>query len=68
MTDTIRLREKMEKSGYKYKYIAAKIGLTYPGFLNKINNGTDFKASEIQRLCEILGIELEEKEKIFFAK
>lgn len=67
MTNTELLKAKIEKSGYKLKYIAEQIGITYYGFLKKVNNKTEFKASEIQTLCELLEITGEEKEKIFFA-
>ena len=49
------------------KYIASKIGLSYQGFLNKIQNKTDFTAPEIKGLRELLCIPADEAEKIFFA-
>ena len=67
MTNTTLLKAKIDASGYKMKYIADRIGLTYQGFLNKIRNKTDFTASEIKGLCELLHIETEEMEQIFFA-
>lgn len=67
MTNTDLLKAKIESSGYKLKYIAAKIGLSYQGFLNKINNKTEFTAPEIKGLCDLLEISIEEKESIFFA-
>ena len=69
MTNTELLIELIDKSGYKRSYIANALGLksTY-GLANKINNVTEFKSSEINALCELLGIDdLEEKERIFFA-
>ena len=53
MTNTDLLKAKIESSGYKLKYIAAKIGLSYQGFLNKINNKTEFTAPEIKGLCDL---------------
>ena len=44
MTNTELLKDKIEKSGYKLKYIAEQIGITYYGFLKKVNNETEFKA------------------------
>ena len=67
MTNTDLLKAKIESSGYKLTYIAAKIGLSYQGFLNKINNKTEFTAPEIKGLCDLLEISIEEKEPIFFA-
>lgn len=68
MTDTNLLIEIIQKSGLKKKYIAKCLGLTSFGLDKKINNATEFKASEINSLCEILNIgTLREKERIFFA-
>lgn len=67
MTNTELLKAKIDESGYKLKYIASKLGITYYGFLKKVNNDTEFKASEIQALCDLLNISGEEKERIFFA-
>ena len=67
MTNTTLLKAKIDASGYKMKYIANRIGLSYQGFLNKIRNKTDFTAPEIKSLCELLHIGTEEMEQIFFA-
>lgn len=66
MTNTELLRKKIDDSGYKLTFIAKQLGITYQGFLNKINNETEFKATEIQVLCELLNIDIQEKENIFF--
>lgn len=67
MTNAALLKAKIDASGYKMKYVADRIGLTYQGFLNKIRNKTDFTAPEIKGLCELLHIKTEEMEQIFFA-
>lgn len=69
MTNTRLLEEKISKSGYKKSYIAKAIGLKSAyGLAKKIRNESEFKAKEINALCELLGItSLEEKERIFFA-
>lgn len=68
MTDTIRLREKIAENGLKQGFIAEKLGITSYGFAKKLNNETEFKASEIKILCDLLNItSLKEKESIFFA-
>lgn len=66
MTDTSLLREKIERSGYKLRYIAAQIGISYQGFLNKLNNESEFKASEIQILYDLLNLNESDREAIFF--
>lgn len=70
MTNTELLEQKITDSGYKKSFIAKAIGLKSAfGLSNKIKNKTEFKASEINALCNLLKIEsVEEKEAIFFAK
>ena len=69
MTNSKLLRECIEKSGYKLNYIAKTLGLSAFGFANKINNVTEFKASEIEKLCTLLKItSLNDRQKIFFAQ
>lgn len=68
MTNKELLNERIEKSGLKKGYIAIVLGMTPGSLSHKIANRRDFKASEINALCELLGIDtLEEKEAIFFA-
>ncbi|MCD8005091.1 MAG: toxin-antitoxin system, antitoxin component, Xre family protein [Oscillospiraceae bacterium] len=68
MTDTEMLREKIEQSGYKLRFIAQKIGITYQAFLNKINNRSEFRANENQALYVLLGLTEEERVEIFFTR
>lgn len=69
MTDTELLMEYIKNSGLKLIYIAECLGLSRFGLAKKINNETEFKASEIEKMCEILHIDsMEERKKIFFAK
>ena len=69
MTNTELLEKKIHDSGYKRNYIAKAIGLKSAfGLSKKIKNESEFKASEINALCNLLKIEsVEEKEAIFFA-
>lgn len=67
MTNTALLEERIAKSGYKKSYLADKIGKSAYALALKINNKTEFKASEIDILCELLGIDVIERMAIFFA-
>ncbi len=67
MTNSNLLRVKIDESGYKLRFVAGKLGITYQGFLKKINNETEFKATEIQILKELLNLTDKERDKIFFA-
>lgn len=68
MTNTDALNERIKDSGLKKNYIAKTLGIKPDTLSRKIHNAREFKASEINTLCDLLGIEcLEEKEHIFFA-
>lgn len=68
MTDSKKLRSLIESKGLKLKYIAERLGISYYGLKLKIDNHSEFKTSEVNELCKILGIKtLREKEDIFFA-
>ena len=65
MTDTEALVKLIEKSGLKYKFIAKQLGISYFSLNKKIHNVTEFKTSEVSKLCQLLNIESpKEKEKI----
>lgn len=66
MTDTVLLREKIEQSGYKLCFVAKELGITYHGLLNKLHNRSEFRASEIKRLQDLLKLTNSERDKIFF--
>lgn len=66
MTNSELLKKRMEDSGYKLRFIAQRIGLTYQGMMNKVNNKHDFTVREIQGLCDLLNISKPEREEIFF--
>ncbi len=69
MTNTELLEAKIAETGKKKKYLAEKVGLSKQGFRNCVTNKSEFKASQIQTLCDELGITTaKEKEAIFFAQ
>lgn len=68
MTNKEMLEQAIRGKGLKKSFLAEKIGLTPAGFYNCLNNRAEFRASQINTLCELLGIEdLQTKEAIFFA-
>lgn len=68
MTNTTMLEKYIEKSGYKRAYIAKTLGISSYTLAMKINNSSEFWASEIDTLCELLNIDVSERMEIFFAK
>ena len=68
MTNSEDLNRIIKESGLKRGFIAETLGITRYSLNQKINNKFQFKAHEIQALCELLEInDLEEKERLFFA-
>lgn len=68
MTNTKLLREKIDACGYKITFVAKQCGLTYQGFLKKVNNESEFKVSETMILKELLHLTDAEWEEIFFTE
>ena len=71
MTNTELLRRKIKESGYKVGFLAEKMGITYHGLLNKINNRSDFRARELAMLAMLAGLlqlPREEWFAVFFAE
>lgn len=60
------LRKKIDESGYKLRYIAEKCGLSYQGFLPKLKGKRQFVAAEIKVLVDLLNLNDEERNMIFF--
>ena len=54
MTDSKKLSDEITDSGMTITAIAKKIGITREGFYKKLNNETEFKASEISALQKII--------------
>lgn len=67
MTDTEKLNCEINDSGMTITAIAFKMGISREGFYKKLNNETEFKASEISALQKILNLTSERRDEIFFA-
>ena len=67
MVNITLLRKKIDESGYKLRYIAAQLGLTYPGFMGKMDGKSEFKVGEAHILIDLLQISEAERGDIFFA-
>ena len=68
LTDSKKLSDEISDSGMTITAIARKIGITREGFYKKLNNETEFKASEISALQKILRLSNKKRDEIFFAK
>ena len=68
MTNTNLLRQKIDESGLKLQFIAEQVGISRFALLQKIENRTEFRVSEVATLCKLLGIKtMTERARIFFA-
>ena len=61
MTDSEALNKVIENSGLKLTFIARALKLSREGFYKKLNNQTEFKASEIVKMQEILNLSNEQR-------
>lgn len=66
VTNSILFREAVEKAGIKYKFLAKSLGLTPYGLQKKIENQSEFKASEIYLASEVLNLTEADRNAIFF--
>lgn len=66
MTNTDLLRERIDESGYRLRYIADRMGMSYAVFLKRVYGTTEFKQSEIERLSAILKLSKRDRNDIFF--
>lgn len=68
MTNTSLLEKYINESGYKRSYIAEQIGITAYALALKINNKSEFKASEMTIISDLLKIDAKTRDAIFFAR
>ena len=68
MTDTRLLEIAITRADINKKELAEAIGLSVMGLYKKINNITEFKASEIAKLTALLQLSDAERESIFFTQ
>ena len=66
--NTRELRKRIKESGLKLEAIARRMGINRVSLWNKIQGRTEFKASEIKSLCQILNLSAEQRDYIFFEK
>ena len=68
MTNTLMLKAKIVGAGLSVKETSEKIGLSTYGFYKKMYNKSEFKASEVTALAQLLGLRNDEITLIFFSK
>lgn len=66
MTDTVALKNAIKESGISLTYIADTLGITRGALYKKLENSTEFKASEIVTLKKVLKLSDKQRDDIFF--
>ena len=67
MVNTNELLALIANSGKKKQYFADELGMHIATFWRKVRNVSEFKPSEIDKLCNLLGVNsLKEKQRLFF--
>lgn len=67
MVNLEKLVKSIEDSGITMSALARKTGIKRETLYNRLNNSAEFKASEMMKLAEALGLSKEECCEIFFA-
>lgn len=67
LTNTTKLRSKIDSKGLKYFFVATSIGMPRGTFYKKMNNELVFKADEIMAITKLLQLTKKERDEIFFA-
>lgn len=68
LVDTELLNKKIDESGLRITFIVNTLGISRNGFDMKRKGITPFRGSEMYVLCDLLNLNREEKEKIFYPK
>lgn len=66
MINSNALRNKIETSGLKYKYLAEQLDISSYGLQLKIDGKNEFLVKEAVKLCNLLNLTNKEREDIFF--
>ena len=67
MIETNKLQAKMKERGYTIDTLSKAMSLSKNGFCNKLHNKSEFLASEIQKIGQLLNLDITEMLAIFFA-
>mgnify|MGYP001668238166 CR=1 FL=1 len=66
MTNTALLKYYIDKKELTQTQIADMLNISFACFNNKVNNKRQFTTIEINKLCNILGLNLQQKDDVFF--
>lgn len=66
MVNTKLLRESIDSLGMSISFVAKQIGISRESLYQKMNGETEFKASEIYALKDLLRLDNNKRDAIFF--
>ncbi len=66
MTNSNKLKGRIVEMGYTLSSFSDALNISRPCFRKKVNGQSDFKVSEIERMCELLKISHSEIGNYFF--
>lgn len=67
MINKSALKRKISKSGLKISFIAQELGISRAGLYKKMNNQSEFKLSEVEKISNVLNLQSNDKDTIFFS-
>ena len=67
MTNRELLERVIQDSGLKKSHIAECLGVSRAGLSNLLRGRSEFRQSQMQKLCELLNLSEEQRTAIFFA-
>lgn len=67
MVNTNLFKAALVRNGMNTQDLAERIGMLRQSLSYRINNIVEFRISEVEKISQILGLTLEEKNLIFFA-
>lgn len=68
MFNGLLLEIAITRSQISKRDLAKKLGISEQGLYNKLKGVSEFRASEIRTLTDVLSLSAQEREDIFFAK
>ena len=68
MTDTMMIRDCIRSQGMKLGHVAHVLGITNNTLRCKLENESEFKVSEAEKLSKMLGMTVEQRDRCFLAR
>lgn len=66
MTNTTQIRSYIDSRGLKLGHVARVLGISSGALRQKLNDESDFKVGEADRLSAMLGLTAEQRDACFF--